>query len=463
MFSRGALHADVTSLRTETGDALSLLRTSLRQETTDALTLFRTEMREALNPTINSIAGLTASAMKLDQDVTGLLESSTRATQDILEIHQDLNGGGSLADLAVLARQSEKAVIGLLETSAKNAQAILELRQELVGCVALKHTVDDIKTRQLHRIRENITHITTGLADITTHYSTLDSKYSDAFDAVNTRVDDILREHISPTTAPPHDAATPPMRNPTTSPSSPPTEGASMSTPANVVPDSAPPGDGCIDSRHSKDMPRSDATDRRSGSHHARHSDRPNFPGAQDFRDSGGLTSVRWRPQLDPRRSPHPNGIFQREDTNCNEAHGATRTPTNPYFGSRDTRNESARLDPRRYTAHVPPHTRRPQEVGVDYDSDEEAHLPQGGQIVSPRHWDRRQLAHTAGHSPLDAAALTCREYHGYQRGYYPLTAEIIFSCGYRDARGGVSLYCNDIILLHRRVLDAWENRSIEY
>ena len=109
--------------------------------------------------------------------------------------------------------------------------------------------------------------------------------------------------------------------------------------------------------------------------------------------------------------------------------------------------------------------------MDVEYDSDEEAHLPQGRQIVSPRHWDRRQLAHTAGHSPLDAAALACREYHGYQRGYYPLMAKIIFSCGYRDTHGEVSLYCNDIILLHQRVLDAWENaahnnvvgRSIEY
>ena len=101
-------------------------------------------------------------------------------------------------------------VIGLLETSAKNAQAILELHQELAGCVAIKTTVDDIKTRQLTWIRENITHVTTGLADITTQYSTLDSKYSEAFDAVNTRVDDILREGIPSTTAPTHDTATSP-------------------------------------------------------------------------------------------------------------------------------------------------------------------------------------------------------------------------------------------------------------
>ncbi len=100
--------------------------------------------------------------------------------------------------------------------------------------------------------------------------------------------------------------------------------------------------------------------------------------------------------------------------------------------------------------------------MDVDYGSDDEAHLPRGGQIVSPRQWDRRQLAHTAGHSPLDAAALACQEYDRYHRGYYPLTAAIISKCGYRDARGEVLIYCNDIILLHRRVMDAWENRRTQ-
>ena len=369
MFTRGALRADVTSLRTETGDALTLLRT---------------ETREALGPMFNTVSGLTASALKLEQDVTGLMESSARATQDILELCQELNGGGSLSALAALARQLEQAVIGLLETSAKNAQAILELRQELAGCVAVKTTADDIKTRQLVQIRENITHVTAGLADITTQYSTLDSKYSKAFDAVNTRVDDILREGIPPTTAPTHNAATPPMRNATSSPLSSPTDGASMPTPANVILDSAPPGVGRMDSGASGDMPCSDAPDRRSESHQACHSDHPNLPGAQDFMDLGGATSVRWHPQLDSCRSPHTNCTFQCKDNTCENSHGATRPPTYPYCGSHDTRNESVRSDPRRYTAHLPPHTRRPQDVDVEYDSEDEARLPQGGQIVSP-------------------------------------------------------------------------------
>jgi hypothetical protein len=180
----------------------------------------------------------------LEATVTGLSESSAWATQDILVLRRDLDGGGSLADLAALARQSEQAVIGLLATSEKNAQALRDLRQELAGCTALKETVDDIKTRQLSRIRDNIKNVTTSVADITTQYSTLDSKYSEAFDAVNTRVDDILREDIPPTPA-----------HGTASPSSPQTDGASMPTPANVVPTSAPPREGRMESGDSEDMP----------------------------------------------------------------------------------------------------------------------------------------------------------------------------------------------------------------
>jgi len=256
--TRGTLRAEVTTLRSETEDALKLLWRETREaldkllatttastsaaldlilgKTTSTLTTFqtktvtKTEMMEMLQPMINSFAGLTATAHRLEATVTSLSESSARATQDILVLRRDLDGGGSLAELAELARQSEQVVIGLLETSEKNAQALRELRQELAGCTALKATVDDIKTRQLNQIRDTIKNITTSVADITTQYSSLDSKYSEAFDAVNTRVDDILRAGVPPTTA-----------HATASPSSPQTDGTSMPTPANAVPTSAPP------------------------------------------------------------------------------------------------------------------------------------------------------------------------------------------------------------------------------
>jgi hypothetical protein len=210
--------------------------------------------------------------------------------QDILVLRRDLDGGGSLADLAELAQQSEQAVIGLVETSEKNAQALRELQQELAGCTALKATVDDIKTCQLNQIRDTIKTVTTSVADITTQYSSLDSKYSEAFDAVNTRVDDILREGIPPTTV-----------HATASLSSPQTDGASMPTPANVVPTSAPPTARQIDKGDSTDVPRSDDPARCEGTRPVCHVDRPDLPGAQEFWDTGGSPSVRWRPQLDPR------------------------------------------------------------------------------------------------------------------------------------------------------------------
>ena len=442
VYTRGTLRAEVTTLRSETEDALTLLRRETREaldkllatttastsaaldlileKTTSTLTTFhtmtvtKTEMMETLQPMVNSFAGLTSSAHRLEETVTGLLDSSARATQDILVLRRDIDGGGSLADLAELARQSEQAVKGLLETSEKNAQALRDLCQELAGCTALKATVDDIKTRQLTQLRDTLKNVTTNMADIKSQYSSLDYKYSEAFDAVNTRVDDILKEGVPPTT----DHAT-------ASPSSPQTDGNSRQPPANVVPTSAPP-----DSGDSTNVPRSEDPAQCGGTHPGCHADRPDLPGPQEFRDTGESPSVRWRPQLDPRTSTHPQGMFQREAPTGDEYCSGPRTPTNPYFGSHDTRNESARADPRRYTAHVPLHSRRPQEVDVDYDSDDETHLPQGGQIVSPRHWDRRQVAHTAGHSPLDAVALACQAYHGYKRGYYPLTVEIIVSCG---------------------------------
>jgi hypothetical protein len=106
----GTLRAEVSTLQMETGDALILLRREttdalttalnlLRKETTDSLTIFkqetvtRIEMTAALQPTINSFAGLTATAHRLEAWVTNLAESSARATQDILVLRRDLDGG----------------------------------------------------------------------------------------------------------------------------------------------------------------------------------------------------------------------------------------------------------------------------------------------------------------------------------------------------------------------------------
>ena len=49
-----------------------------------------------------------------------------------------------------------------------------------------------------------------------------------------------------------------------------------------------------------------------------------------------------------------------------------------------------------------------------------------------------------------------------YQRGYFPLTADIIHRCGYLNSRGQVISNYIDIILLHCRVWDAWENKRTQ-
>ena len=107
MSARGTIREMVTTLRSETDDALILLR----RETTEALDRLLKETTAAtsvaikliMQPMINSIDGLTATANKLEAKVTGLSESSARAMQDILVLRRDLDGGGDLAGLAALA------------------------------------------------------------------------------------------------------------------------------------------------------------------------------------------------------------------------------------------------------------------------------------------------------------------------------------------------------------------------
>jgi hypothetical protein len=109
-------------------------------------------------------------------------------------------------------------------------------------------------------------------------------------------------------------------------------------------------------------------------------------------------------------------------------------------------------MNPSRYTPGFP----CPLAVDVEDGLDDEDDMPLGGPIISPHHWDRMRLAQKSGISPLDAAALGCREYHGYQRGYYQLMMDIIFKCGYKDHTRTKVIGCyKDIVLLHRRVMDA--------
>ncbi len=121
------------------------------------------------------------------------------------------------------------------------------------------------------------------------------------------------------------------------------------------------------------------------------HTDRPHLPRDNAFgvRGVDSSNSVRGHSRLDPRHSTRDDGQFPQEEDQFVRTHGTSRPTSQPYSGSRDTRNEAARSDPRRYDAHAPPY--RPPAVNVDYglDEDDEDYLPQGGLIISPRLWDR--------------------------------------------------------------------------
>ena len=78
---------------------------AIAQQTPMDVTLLRMEMEDTLGPAINTLAGHAALAQKLEQDVTGLIETSARAMQDILELRHKIDGCGTLSGLAALVQK----------------------------------------------------------------------------------------------------------------------------------------------------------------------------------------------------------------------------------------------------------------------------------------------------------------------------------------------------------------------
>jgi len=79
LFTRGALRADVALLQAET--------------------------EEALVPAFCTLSGLAATAQRLEQNITSLMETSARTTQDMLELRREVDECGTLSGLAALARK----------------------------------------------------------------------------------------------------------------------------------------------------------------------------------------------------------------------------------------------------------------------------------------------------------------------------------------------------------------------
>jgi hypothetical protein len=83
-----------------------------------------------------------------------------------------------------------------------------------------------------------------------------------------------------------------------------------------------------------------------------------------------------------------------------------------------------------------------------------------GGCISSPYHANCRQQAMANKVSPLDIAGLGDKCYHGGDKGYVPLTMNIVHRCGYMEINLSdfITSYQN-IIHVHNFVLEQWEDR----
>ena len=299
------------------------------------------------------------------------------------------------------------------------------VKNVLAESATMKDALCDVRGRQLTLLREEVTTTMAGLSHLETQCYAVLNEVNLQIDALMARLEDRCASMAQPSTKPMSDPA--PVDN------TPHPNASNITAAPSPVTLHVSEGTGLRGSQGVMNRPLA--------------SDAEGTQCSRDGHRMHGLADPDWRASwfpADPLPRPtasHPRGTPWQSDT----------PPW--YYGSRDTQNEAARVDPNRY---VPPHT-RPTIIDTSDTNNGEA-PSQGGQIISPRHWDRRQQAQLAGHSPLDAAALACKEYHGYDDRYYPLTADIIRRCGYRDAHGGVSPSCNDIIYLHQRVMDAWVN-----
>ena len=105
-----------------------------------------------------------------------------------------------------MACQTALDVKSLMAASEENTSAIHALCQEMARCTELKAVVDDLKTRQLNNIRENVKRVeATCSAAVSDAYNALDTKFTEGLDMVNIRVNDLLRAKVS---TPPLDSDT---------------------------------------------------------------------------------------------------------------------------------------------------------------------------------------------------------------------------------------------------------------
>ncbi len=91
----------------------------------------------------------------------------------------------------------------------------------------------------------------------------------------------------------------------------------------------------------------------------------------------------------------------------------------------------------------------------------------QGGKIVSPRSADHAWYARKQNKSHFDLAGLTSVEYHLDEDSVDLLTEKIIHNCGYKsihvDHPEDILLCFNEIILIHKIVVQGWRNPWMQF
>jgi hypothetical protein len=300
--------------------------------------------------------------------------------------------------------------------------------------VALEHEVRDLKDIRL--VLDNLhywqlTKIHGDIGKVEERIAGLDPKFSQGLDEVNLRVDDILMHLASPLA----------RNNLSIGRSIPIAEGDDNQHHPRDTPLMAQTN---IDTAPSTPIPPTRLAGRLDGSYG---SDVNPTMGQMRYNPPNGQ---RW---VDVDVSKNYNSRF-RETPGLNSSRPVAPVPQ-PYYRKRDMRDIAAQTDPNWYN----PQCHSQPGLTVNPTMGDGGDHPLGGQIISPRQWDCARVAQSAGVSPLDVAALGCQEYHGYDEGYYPLTQAIIFRCGYRNHIGNEVITChNDIILLHRWVMDMWVN-----
>lgn len=318
----------------------------------------------------------------------------------------------TLPAMTAAATENAKAIMDLTAAMTANASALAELRQGLTACAAVKPIVDDIRYSQLPKIWDSIKKVEAecakDVATVTAGVHALDTKFMDGLDMVNIRVDEMLRSHTPPNEMPPPNAmpirASTEVHPPRSMELHPPrTDAAAIPhvTDTSTVAVTSPPQ--CDDQPHTEEIlddtrlptrrPAPMATSAWSSFTFRQSESHQSIPGyTQHSSPVGGMA---WGSGEDVR--------MQEQYAPLREQYAPRFSTSNRYAGERDSQNEAAKSDPRRFSMSPPQYHLHPSHMVADYGSDDEDNYPQGGQIISPRHWDRCQLAQSAGLSHLDA------------------------------------------------------------